>query len=90
MNDAPFAPHPWTVSTRETVRIKDATGATVAIATNLSGGCRRDPAQVQAHARGIAALPELLAALEEIAGDGADELHTDIARAALFLYHNGS
>lgn len=58
---------PWRYEAPDEVSIKDADGGRVAILTNLRGalgmGGRRDPNEVIANARLIAAAPELLAEL---------------------------
>ena len=62
MNDK-FTPGPWGVEYGEAVRVKAKNG-TVAIATNLKKGGRRDANEVEANARLIAAAPDMFAALE--------------------------
>ena len=52
------SPAPWKAGHEEAIRIRDASG-TLATLTHLKRGGRRDPEEVAANARLIAAAPEL-------------------------------
>ena len=61
-----YSPCPWIAKFEEAFRIKDIKGNTVCIMTHLTKTGRREPSEVEANAKLIAAAPKLLQALADI------------------------
>ncbi|NVN02178.1 MULTISPECIES: hypothetical protein [Asaia] len=69
-----WTPGPWVPDFGEVIRIRDASGATLATVTHTHLSGKRDLTEVGASARLIAAAPELAEALEALLSDAMELL----------------
>ncbi len=81
-----YTPAPWRVNFDEAIKIADDNNSTLAMVTHLHLLGRRNGNEVEANARLIAAAPELLEALEELANRAA-EIHGTARHTVMPLVH---